>query len=147
MTQQPDERVSMFRLRARYVAAVVATIAIGLLVHLRGEALPPAMRDMLADALWAAMIAWWMGALLPRARLLIRSAAVYAFCVGIEVSQLYHAPAIDAIRATSVGHLVLGSDFDTRDLMAYALGVIGAALLEAIVVARRARSRQRVTRR
>jgi hypothetical protein len=41
------------------------------------------------------------------------------------------------VRATTWGHLVLGSGFDARDLASYALGVGGAALLEAVVVARR----------
>jgi hypothetical protein len=36
----------------------------------------------------------------------------------------------------NAGHLVLGSGFDARDLLAYALGVAGAALLEAMIVAR-----------
>ena len=52
---------------------------------------------------------------------------------------MYHTPAIDAIRATRIGHLVLGSGFDPRDLLAYAIGVIGAVLLEAAVVARSGR--------
>jgi hypothetical protein len=41
-----------------------------------------------------------------------------------------------------MGHLVLGSGFDPRDLVAYALGVAGAALLEAAVLARGRRSRE-----
>ncbi len=71
---------------------------------------------------------WWAGALTPHARLATRSAAAYAICAGVELSQLYHAPALDTIRATRAGHLVLGSGFDPRDLAAYALGVLGAAV-------------------
>src|SRR3954464_10787450 len=107
--------------RVTYIAAAVATIAIGLLVHLRGTALGPVARDVLGDALWAAMIAWWAGALAPRTRLSVRGATAYAVCVVVELSQLYHAPALDAVRSTRLGHLVLGSDFDPRDLAAYAL--------------------------
>ena len=131
----------MSHVRANYIAAVLATIAVGLLVHLRGSALGPAARDVLGDALWAAMIAWWLGALAPGSRLARRSWAAYAVCVAVEVSQLYHTPQLDALRAMGVGHLVLGSGFDPRDLAAYALGVAGAALLEAAVVARGRRSR------
>jgi len=125
--------------RAVYVSLAVTTIAVGLLVHLRGGVLGPVSRDVLGDALWAAMIAWWAGALAPRARLVWRSAAVYLFCVSVEVSQLYHTPALDAIRETRVGHLVLGSGFDPRDLAAYALGVLAATLLEAAIVTRHLR--------
>ncbi|HSU17369.1 DUF2809 domain-containing protein [Longimicrobium sp.] len=124
-----------------YLAAVVVTIAVGLLVHLRGAPLGPVARDVLGDALWAAMVAWGAGALAPGVRLAARSAVAYAVCAAVEASQLYHAPALDAIRATRAGHLALGSGFDARDLLAYALGVAGAALLEAAVVARGRRLR------
>ena len=117
----------------------ITTLAVGLLVHLGGGVLGPAWRDVLGDALWAGMIAWWAVALAPRVRLIWRGAGVYLFCVCVEWSQLYHTPALDAIRETRMGRLVLGSGFDPRDLAAYALGVAGAALLEAVIVTRRQR--------
>lgn len=131
----------MSRARATYIALALTTIGVGLLVHLRGTALRPAARDVLGDALWAAMIAWWAGALAPSARLGPRSAVAYAVCASVEVSQLYHGPWLDAARATQLGWLVLGSGFDPRDLAAYALGVGAAALLEATAVARGRRPR------
>jgi hypothetical protein len=103
--------------------------------------LGPVARDVLGDALWAAMIAWWAGALAPRARLVVRSLTAYGVCAAVEASQLYHAPTLDALRATRLGHLVLGSGFDPRDLAAYAFGVVGAALLEFVVAARSRRAR------
>jgi hypothetical protein len=42
-------------------------------------------------------------------------------------------PWLDAVRATRLGHLVLGSDFDGRDLLAYAIGVLGAVGLERLL--------------
>jgi hypothetical protein len=98
--------------------------------------LDAAVRDVLGDALWAAMIAWWVGALAPGASLVRRGAAAYGVCVAVELSQLYHAPGIDAVRATRVGHLVLGSGFDPRDLVAYAGGVAAAVLIERLLFAR-----------
>ncbi len=118
--------------RAISIAAAVATIMLGLLVHLRGAVLGPVLQDVLGDALWAAMIAWWIGAIAPRAGALMRGAAAYTVCAGVEVSQLYHTPSLDALRATTVGHVVLGSGYDTRDLAAYAAGVLGALLLQRI---------------
>jgi hypothetical protein len=126
----------VLRARASYIALALATIAVGLLVHLHGAALGAVARDVLGDALWAAMIVWWVSALAPRARLLARSAAAYGICVVVEVSQLYHAPTLDAIRATRLGQLTLGSGFDTRDLAAYALGVLAAALLDGMIARR-----------
>jgi len=136
----------MIRRRAGFLASACATIAAGLAVHLRGAALGPVARDVLGDALWAMMIAWWAGALAPGARLAARSAVAYAVCACVEVSQLYHAPALDAVRATTLGHLVLGSGFDPRDLVAYGAGVALAAALEATVAASRRRPRAAASR-
>jgi hypothetical protein len=130
--------------RATYVALALCTIAVGLLVHGRGGALGPVARDVAGDALWAAMIAWWAGALAPRTRLAVRSAAALAICVAVEGSQLYHAPGVDAVRRTRLGQLVLGSGFDPRDIAAYAAGVAGAALIESSWVARGRRRRAAV---
>jgi hypothetical protein len=127
----------MLRARASFVALALGTIALGLGVHVYGAVLGPAMRDFVGDALWATMIAWWVGALAPAGTLRTRSAAALALCVAVELSQLVHTPAIDALRRTPGGHLVLGSGFDARDLVAYALGVLGAAVLE--LAARRRR--------
>lgn len=122
----------MRRRRLRYVALATGTMALGLLVHRHGAWLDATSRDVLGDALWAAMIAWWIGAAAPRASLTSRSAWAYAVCATVEVSQLWHTARLDAVRAMSLGHLSLGSGFDGRDLVAYAVGVLGAALLDAM---------------
>jgi hypothetical protein len=108
----------------------VGTIAIGLAVHRSGDALTPVVRDVLGDALWAAMMVCLVRAFVPAARWWIRGAVAVAICVAVELSQLYHAPGLDAIRRTTIGHLVLGNDFDPRDIGAYTLGVVAAVLLE-----------------
>jgi hypothetical protein len=119
----------------------MGTIVVGLAVHLHGGALSPVARDVLGDALWAAMIFWWVGAAVPAVRLSRRAVVALAFCFAVELSQLYHAPGIDALRETTLGHLVLGSGFDPRDLAAYAAGVLTAALVEFLVVSRSSGSR------
>jgi hypothetical protein len=126
----------ILRRRAFFVALAFGTIGIGLLVHASDGALGPIARDVIGDALWAAMMLWWVSAVAPGAPLMARVAMAFAVCTGVELSQLIHAPALDAVRGTRLGHLVLGSGFDARDFAAYALGVITAALLEAAVVAR-----------
>ena len=65
----------------------------------------------------------------PHRSLAWRATVAYTVCVIVEVSQLIHFPALDSLRGTRVGHLVLGSDFDVRDLLAYALGVLLAAFV------------------
>ncbi len=124
------------RTRALFIALALGTIALGLGVHWRGGALHATLRDVIGDALWAAMIAWWVGAIAPRASLRMRALGALTLCVGVEVSQLAHTTLLDALRSTTAGHLVLGNGFDPRDLVAYTLGVLVAAFLERAVVRR-----------
>jgi hypothetical protein len=118
------------RSRLFFLVLAIVTIALGLGVHLRGGVLGVAARDVIGDALWAAMVAWLLGAAVPRVNAGIRGVAAAAICFCVEFSQLYHVPALDALRATPPGHLVLGSGFDPRDLLAYTTGIIAAVLIE-----------------
>ena len=112
------------RRRARYFVLAMGTIAVGLIVHFYGSVLPPDVRDILGDALWAMMIVWWMGVAAPRVPLRTRALASLTICVAVELSQRYHTPFLDALRRTAPGHLVLGSGYDPRDFLAYGAGVI-----------------------
>ena len=122
-------------LRARlvFVALALSTIAVGLVVHWSATWLPANLRDLLGDALWAMMIAWWLGALAPNARPATRAGLALAICWAVEFSQLSHAPALDGWRLTMPGQLILGTSFDPRDLGAYALGVLATLILELTV--------------
>jgi hypothetical protein len=70
------------------------------------------------------------GFLFPRASTLLIALLALGVAWGVEFSQLYHAPWIDAIRATTPGKLVLGNTFNWPDLIAYAVGVALGALAE-----------------
>jgi hypothetical protein len=115
--------------RLRYLALAIATIAAGLMVYLGGGGMPPALRDALGDALWAVMMVCWMGVLAPRLPLRTRGLIALAVCFAVELSQRYHTPALDGLRRTLPGHLVLGSGYDPRDFPAYALGAVLGVLL------------------
>lgn len=125
------------RRRAGYLGLALLTIAVGLLVHFHGEPLGPVARDVLGDALWATMIFWGTGVLLPATSLRTRGTLAVLFCFAVELGQLVRSSGLDAVRGTTIGHLVLGSDFDPRDLVAYALGVALGCLLERAVRGRR----------
>lgn len=118
------------RARCWFVLLALTTVAVGLTVHRRGVMLPAAVRDVTGDALWAMMIAWGIGAIAPRTRASARAVAALVVCWAVELGQLVRTPLLDGWRGTTLGHLVLGSDFDPRDLGAYALGVGIALLLE-----------------
>jgi hypothetical protein len=128
------------RPRLPFIALAAGTIVLGLLVHLQGQALfLPVTRDVVGDALYAVMTFWWIGAAAPHVSLRNRWLIALLFCVAIELSQLYHAQMIDAVRATLLGHLVLGSYFDWRDLGVYAGATLAAVLTEKHIL-QRARS-------
>ena len=127
---------SWLRTRLPFVILALSTIALGLVVHSRGTVLSPSVRDMLGDGLWAMMIAWLVAAGCPRAARWIRGLTALAICWAVEFGQLYHGPLVDGWRRTVAGQLVLGSGFNARDLVAYALGILVAALLEPAITAR-----------
>ena len=122
--------------RLVYVALALATIVLGLSVHLYGGALGPTLRDVLGDVIWGAMIAWWVGAIAPGSSLLVRIVVAVAICFAVELSQLLHTPELDSLRRTTVGQLTLGSGFDVRDFLSYTVGVLAAALFERTVFGR-----------
>jgi hypothetical protein len=119
--------------RVWYIGLALITIAVGLSVHGSTPILTTSVRDKLGDALWAAMTAWWIGAVIPNAPLRVRILLALAVCFAVETSQLIHIEALDSLRRTALGHLFLGSGFDLRDLLAYTLGVLATGLLEAAV--------------
>lgn len=123
-----------------YFGLFVATVVLGLATRRFPTAFPEAIARFGGDALWAAMVLW-LAALARRhaaTHHLALSALAIAFAV--ELSQLYRAPWIDALRATRGGALVLGQGFQWSDLVCYAAGVALAAGLDAGIV-RRQRSR------
>jgi hypothetical protein len=102
------------RSRMLYALLAVAVVAAGLLWRSGLIPLPQWLSNNGGDALWALMVFVGFGFLLPRASTLIVALLALTFAWGVEFSQLYHAPWIDAIRATIPGKLVLGNTFAGR---------------------------------
>ena len=78
-------------------------------------------------------IVYGLALLFPRAGTRTLALAALAIAVADEISQLYHAPWIDAIRATRLGALVLGYGFLWSDLACYTAGVVVAACLDMVL--------------
>lgn len=97
---------------------------------------PAWLAEYAGDALWAAAVYWGFALLRPRARVGLLLAMALATSVGVELSQLYRAPWLDAIRSTWPGALVLGQGFLWTDLALYSLGVATAAAIDALFVVR-----------
>jgi hypothetical protein len=127
---------SLVRSRASFIALAVVTMALGVAVRFHGRFLGVMPQDVIGDALWGAMIAWWIAALVPGGPLRTRVTAALLICFAVEVSQRYHTATLDALRQTTAGHLVLGSGFDPRDFISYTLGVLAAMLIERMLLRR-----------
>ena len=118
------------RNRVRYGVLAVAVVAAGLLWRSGFIPLPPVLSKYGGDALWALMVFVGFGFLFPRASTFVVALLALTFSWGVEFSQLYHAPWIDAVRATLPGRLVLGNAFNWPDLPAYAVGIALGAWAE-----------------
>lgn len=84
------------------------------------------------DALWALMVFLCFGMAFPRGSTVRIALAVVCLAWGVEFLQLYHGPWIDGIRSTRLGHLVLGSRFNSPDLLAYVIGIGAGVLVECV---------------
>jgi hypothetical protein len=111
------------RNRLLYALLVLAVIAAGLASRRYPGLLPAALGKYPGDALWALMVMLLYGVARPRWPVALTAAAALTTSYAVEFSQLYQADWINAIRHTTLGHLVLGSGFNAPDLLAYTVGV------------------------
>lgn len=126
-------------MRLRYGSATAFTIVLGLSSRHFAYLMPETINLWLGDALYAVMIYFIMAFLFPVRPPYFKAATALIFCFLIEVSQLYHSPAADAVRSTLFGSLVLGSGFLWSDLVAYTGGVLMALLSDLFFSVRRNR--------
>ena len=119
------------RVRSRpvYAAAVLIVIGLGLWSRSDAGGLPWVVAKYAGDALWGLVVFLGIAFLLSRRSTHVVAALATAFACAVEVSQLYHAPWLDAIRGirgTRPGGLVLGtpaSTFAWADIAAYMVGI------------------------
>ena len=105
------------RTRRVYLVSALGVLALGLGSRRFGASLPRFVAAYAGDTLWALMVFLGLGFVLPHVRLARRACIALAFAWAVEVSQLYHAPGIDALRHTRLGGLVLGFGFLWSDLV------------------------------
>lgn len=116
------------------MAGFIAVIALGLASRKYPFLFPAILGKYPGDALWALMVFLGWAFLRPRASTLHLATVALAISFLVEFSQLYQVPWLNAIRSTTMGHLVLGSRFSWPDLAAYVVGVAVGALLDASAV-------------
>ncbi len=112
------------------VGLIMLVSALGLASRRYASTLPLFLSRYAGDTLWALAVFLGIGFLWPGAK--TRSVALLALgiSVAVELSQLYHASWIDAIRGTAIGGLALGYQFVGSDLVCYTAGVGLGALGE-----------------
>ena len=120
----------MSRNRILYCLLVITTIIVGLASRKFAYLLPDFINLGLGDALWALMMYWIIGFVVPRLSIRNLAIATLTICFVVELSQLWQADWLNAIRNNRFGALVLGRGFLWSDLIAYSLGVGMAVLLE-----------------
>ena len=120
----------MERNRLLYLLFVFTAICLGLLSRAFIHLLPHLVNLVLGDAIWAFMIYMLLALIFHKRNSKQVAGCSLLFCYAIEVSQLYHAPWIDAIRNTTLGALVLGFGFLPTDLLAYTIGIAAACAFE-----------------
>ncbi len=120
----------LIRTHPVYAAAGAVVIAAGLLWRSDLFPLPVSVAKYGGDAWWALLVFIGFGFFLNTASTLRIAVLVACFAGCVEFSQLYHAAWIDAVRATRLGRLALGSTFNAPDLLAYAAGIALGVLAE-----------------
>lgn len=113
----------------RQIGLLALAIAMGLGSRRLGFALPAFVASYAGDTLWALALFLVLGLLLSRTSTGRVAAMAMGGSILVELSQLYHAPWIDAVRRTRVGGWILGFGFLWSDLACYAAGVgLGVAI-------------------
>jgi len=120
----------MKRSRLLYAFFILTTIALGLASRHFAGSLPAWVNLYAGDALWSLMVFFIMGFVFRHKNTRTVALLALLFSYGIEVSQLYHAPWIDDLRAYKIGGLILGYGFLWSDLISYTVGILTGILIE-----------------
>jgi glycopeptide antibiotics resistance protein len=114
-----------------YALAIFVIILVGI-----GSRHYPQLGKYPGDALWTIVVFLLLGFALPRLNTLKVTALALLISYAVEFGQLYRAPWLVAIRSTTLGHLLLGSDFGWGDLAAYTVGALIALVVETLIVSK-----------
>lgn len=115
--------------RARLAIAAPCILIAGLAVHAFADG---PVGGFAGDALYAALIVVLVAFAVPRAARWVAPVVALAFCWAIEFLQLTPIP--HAVSASIHGaYFVLGSTFQWIDLVAYAVGVAVAGVIDAVI--------------
>ncbi len=118
----------------RRIIFFVVSILLGLLSRSEFVESPTFVNAYIGDVLWAFMVFWLCSLIFIKRSLRTVLYISLIFSFTIELTQLYHAPWIDAIRDVKLFALILGHGFLWSDLVCYSIGIFIGFLLETMFV-------------
>lgn len=119
--------------RVAYFTVTVLVMLMGLLSRKFMFIFPQKIAPFIGDMLWAMMVYFGFRFLIPKLELFKSFSIALIFSFTIEISQLYQADWINAIRSTTIGSLVLGHGFLWMDLISYSIGIIIAVIIDKVL--------------
>ena len=122
----------MKRNRLLYLILTIIVMVLGLLSR-KISGLPKIIELYSGDILWALMVFLLFAFLFNKKSTIFIISWAIIFSYSIEISQLYHAPWIDAIRNTVLGGLILGFGFLWSDLVCYTIGIIIGIIIDIMI--------------
>jgi hypothetical protein len=120
------------RKRMLHAFYIITVIMLGLASRSYGRLLPIWLAAYSGDVLWALMVYLIVGFCFTKLKIVNTALTAFGLSALIEISQLYHAPWIDAIRSYKLGGLLLGYGFLWSDILCYLVGIALGALFESI---------------
>jgi len=121
------------RNRILYFFLIILVIFLGLASRRYSSDLPAWAATNAGDVLWALMVFLGFGFVFKSSSTLKAAVLAITFSYAIEISQLYHAPWINAVRHNPLGGLILGYGFLWSDLLCYLIGIVIGVLIEGII--------------
>lgn len=122
----------MRRNRLLYLILTIIVMILSILSR-KIENLPEIISLYSGDILWSLMVFLIIAFIFNKKSTIFTISWAIIFSYSIEISQLYHAPWIDAIRNTTLGSLILGFGFLWSDLVCYTIGILIGIVIDIII--------------
>ncbi|MFC5069355.1 DUF2809 domain-containing protein [Flaviflagellibacter deserti] len=110
-------------LRLGYLGWVLAVIGAGLLLRNGYFDLSLSVERWGGSVMWGALFLLILLVIVPNGRLIILGFVALILAAVVELSQLWHLPMLEAVRATKVGAIMLGRTFSWWDIVCYWIGI------------------------
>jgi hypothetical protein len=120
----------MWKIRSIYLAIAAVLIVAAFATRAGWPWIPRFVADYGGDTLWALMVFVVLRALAPRRPPIQSALAALAIAYLCELSQLYHATWIEAVRSYRLGGILLGYVFSWSDLVCYTVGILAGLAVE-----------------